>query len=258
MAQLHAALDRPEGFASYGAVQQWIADTLGVPMGYHAVYKLVRRKLRTKLKVPRPQHEKNDQVVAQFQAEFPALVQAAVAPDEPRPVVVWAFDQSRFGLRTIQRRRITSCGVKPRGICQYGYQNFWLYGAVAPATGDAFFYVLPMLNAEYMQLFLNALAEARPDTLNVLLLDNSRAHRAQTLVMPSNVVLLFQPAYAPEVNPSERVWEDLKTDLAWERYPSLPALQDHIVRLVEAYDAPTLHSLTAYPYFMNAVNALSP
>ncbi|MDP9315481.1 MAG: IS630 family transposase [Chloroflexota bacterium] len=202
--------------------------------------------------------KKNAQAVTQFQAEFPALVQAAVPPDEARPVVVWAFDQSRFGLRTIQRRRITNCGVKPWGICQYGYQNFWLYGAVAPATGDAFFYVLPLLNAEYMQLFLNALAEARPDTLNVLLLDNSRAHTAHELVVPANIVLLFQPAYAPEVNPSERVWEHLKTDLAWERYASLQALQDHIVRLVESYDGPTLHSLTAYPYFMNAVNALSP
>ena len=58
LAQLQAALDRPEGFASYGAVQQWIADSLGVSMGYHAVYKLVRRNLRAKLKVPRPQHEK--------------------------------------------------------------------------------------------------------------------------------------------------------------------------------------------------------
>ncbi|MDP9314337.1 MAG: helix-turn-helix domain-containing protein [Chloroflexota bacterium] len=58
LVQLQAALDRPEGFASYGAVQQWIANNLGVAMGYHAVYKLVRRKLRAKLKVPRPQHEK--------------------------------------------------------------------------------------------------------------------------------------------------------------------------------------------------------
>ncbi len=177
---------------------------------------------------------------------------------ELRRVVVWACDESRFGLRTIRRRRITRCGVKPVGRCQYGYRNFWLYGAVAPETGDAFFYVLPTLNAAHMQLFLNALAEARPDTLNVLLLDNSGAHTAQELVVPANIVLLFQPPYAPEVNPAERVWEDLKTDLAWECYPSLVALQDHIVRLVEAYDAPTLRSLTAYPYFMAAVNALSP
>ncbi len=58
VAQLHAALERPEGFASYGAVQQWIADELGVKMHYHAVHKLVRYKLRGKLKVPRPVHIK--------------------------------------------------------------------------------------------------------------------------------------------------------------------------------------------------------
>ncbi len=196
--------------------------------------------------------------MAAFQTEFPQRVQAVVPDGEARRIVVWAVDQSRFGLRTIRRRRITNCGVKPVGRSQYGYLNFWLYGAVAPETGDGFFYVLPTLDAEYMQLFLNQMAEARPDTLNVLLLDNSRAHTAHELVVPSNIVLLFQPPYAPEVNPAERVWADLKTDLAWHCYPSLQSLQDQIVRLVEAYDAPTLRSLTAYPYFMAAVNALSP
>lgn len=57
-ARLQAVLARPEGFASYGAVQQWIADELGVHMQYHAVHKLVRYTLRAKLKVPRPVHIK--------------------------------------------------------------------------------------------------------------------------------------------------------------------------------------------------------
>lgn len=61
LAQLQAALDQPEGFASYGAIQQWIATELGVAMRYHAVYKLVRSKLRAKLNVPRPTHEKKRQ-----------------------------------------------------------------------------------------------------------------------------------------------------------------------------------------------------
>src|SRR3712207_8535688 len=50
---------------------------------------------------------------------------------------------------------------------------------------------------------------------NVLLLDNARSHTAKRLRVPENVILLFQPPYAPEVNPVERVWEDLKQDLAW-------------------------------------------
>jgi hypothetical protein len=196
--------------------------------------------------------------VAAFQAEFPERVRAVVAPVAGHRVVLWASDERRFGLRTIRRRRITRCGRKPVGVLQHGYRNFWLYGAVAPATGDGFFQVLPTLDSAQMQVLLNTFAAARPTTLNVLLLDNSRAHTAQDLIVPPNVVLLFQPAYAPELNPSERVWEDLKTDLAWENYPSLHALQAHIVQLVEAYDAPTLQSLTAYPYFMQAVNGLSP
>jgi hypothetical protein len=56
--QIDAALERPAGFASYSAVQQWIATELGVTMGYHAVHKLVRYKFRAKLKVPRPSHIK--------------------------------------------------------------------------------------------------------------------------------------------------------------------------------------------------------
>lgn len=57
-AQLRAALADPAGFASYKAVQQWLAETLGVQMTYSAVHKLVRYKLGAKLKVARPTHPK--------------------------------------------------------------------------------------------------------------------------------------------------------------------------------------------------------
>jgi transposase len=46
------------GFASYGAVQQWLSQTLGVEAEYHAVYQMTRYRLKAKLKVVRPQHYK--------------------------------------------------------------------------------------------------------------------------------------------------------------------------------------------------------
>lgn len=55
---LKAQLALPEGFPSYGEVQQWIRDTLGVSMKYHAVHTLVYDKLGARLKVARPSHEK--------------------------------------------------------------------------------------------------------------------------------------------------------------------------------------------------------
>ena len=58
LARLTEALRRPAGFASYGAVQQWIAAELGVTMQYHAVHTLVHDKLSARLKVPRRSHPK--------------------------------------------------------------------------------------------------------------------------------------------------------------------------------------------------------
>lgn len=58
MQTLQQALAQPQGFASFGAVQQWIADTFGVQLSYNATRKLVRYKLGAKLKVPRPSHQK--------------------------------------------------------------------------------------------------------------------------------------------------------------------------------------------------------
>jgi transposase len=56
---LSKRLQEPEnGFASYGAVQQWLSQTLGVEAEYHAVYQMTRYRLKAKLKVARPQHYK--------------------------------------------------------------------------------------------------------------------------------------------------------------------------------------------------------
>jgi transposase len=201
--------------------------------------------------------KKNAEAVATFRQTFADLV-AAVLPAEPeRPVEVWAFDESRLGLQPIRRRRITARGTKPIGTCQHRFDNFYLYGAIAPRTGDGYFLGLPKLNAAQFQVFLDEFARARPATLNVLLIDNSRSHTAQELQVPANVVLLFQPPYALELNPAERVWEALKQDLAWQCFANLPALQATVAALIRAYEPETLRSLTAYPYIMDAINALS-
>ena len=53
-------LQESHGFQSYGAVPQWLAETLGVEAAYHAVYQMTRHRLKAKLKVARPQNDKQD------------------------------------------------------------------------------------------------------------------------------------------------------------------------------------------------------
>ncbi len=168
------------------------------------------------------------------------------------------MDESRVGLQTVRRRRLTARGTKPLGLQQHRFENFYLYGAIAPKDGDGYFLGLPKLTADLFQVFLNEFSMARPDTFNVLLVDNSRCHTAKDLVMPANVVLLFQPPYTPEVNPAERVWQALKDALAWQCFHDLAQLQAHVGKIVQAWDAEMLRSLTAYPFILDAINALSP
>jgi hypothetical protein len=40
-----------------------------------------------------------------------------------------------------------------------------------------------------------------PDRLNILQVDNGRFHKGKNLIVPENVILLFQPPYCPELNP---------------------------------------------------------
>jgi DDE superfamily endonuclease len=171
-------------------------------------------------------------------------------------VRVFSQDESRFGLLTIRRRRLTARGVQPIGSVQHVFEWFYVYGAVEPTTGDRFFLELPYLTAAMFQLFVDAFAQAFPDSLNLLLLDNSGAHTSQRLTLPENVRLVFLPPYCPELNPIERFWRDLKDELAWQQFTDLNAQQVYLGHLLQVYEVDTLQALTGFPYLVEAVHAL--
>jgi DDE superfamily endonuclease len=171
-------------------------------------------------------------------------------------VRVFSQDESRCGLLTVRRRRLTARGIQPVGALQHLFEWCYVYGAVAPATGEHFFLELPSRNADMCQIFVEAFAQAFPDSLNLLLLDNSGAHTASRIRWPDNVRAVWLPPYCPELNPIERVWRDLKDDMAWLQFANLEAQQDFVADLLRTYEALTLQSLTGYAYLVEAINAL--
>ncbi len=149
-----------------------------------------------------------------------------------------------MGLLPVRRRRRTAGGVQPVGLIQHPFEWFYSYGAVAPTTGGRLFLELPYLNADTFHLFVDAFAQAFPDSFNSPLLDNSGAHTAQRSRWPANVQPVWLPPYCPELNPIERVWRDVKDDLAWQQFVALEAPQVYVGNLLQAYNAPTLQALT--------------
>jgi hypothetical protein len=115
--------------------------------------------------------------------------------------------------------------------------------------------VIRQLNAANMQIFLDRFAQAYADSFTILLLDNASAHTAKSLQIPTNVALLFQPPRCPELNPAERVWEAMRSKLAWQHFAHMDALEDELVALVHQYTPATLKTLAGYPYLLEAYHA---
>src|SRR5512144_1984781 len=116
---------------------------------------------------------------------------------ERRPVRYWSQDESRLGLHTIRRRLLTLPGVNPVGPLQWKFEAFYLYGAVEPLTGEGFCLEFSHLNSKCFQTFLDEFSKTYVKSLNILQVDNGSSHLAKHLIIPDNVILLFQPAYSP-------------------------------------------------------------
>ena len=90
-----------------------------------------------------------------------------------------------------------------------------------------------------------------------LQLDNGAFHKAKKLEIPENVVLLFQPAYSPDVNPIERVWQYLKKQDSWLNFETLTDLQTNLCQKLNAVCRETIASLAGYPFILSALENLN-
>lgn len=79
-------------------------------------------------------------------------------------------------------------------------------------------------------------------------------HKAKRLQIPENIVLLFQPAHSPELNPIERVWQHLKQDLKWELFDNLEHLRTKVAQLLTELTPKIAASLTGYDFILNALS----
>jgi len=165
----------------------------------------------------------------------------------------WCEDETRIGLKTIERKKITACGVKPIGLVQWNFKAYYLYGAVAPQTGESLWLEFSHLDGVCFQIFLEHLASEYPDNLNVIQLDNGRFYHSSSLKIPDNILLIFQPPYSPELNPIERVWQHIKQELSWEIYENLDKIKEKVRAFIEKFSLLTIASITGWDYIRSAL-----
>ena len=100
-------------------------------------------------------------------------------------------------------------------------------------------------------------SKAYPNSLNILQVDNGRFHKSKDLIVPENVILLFQPPYCPELNLIERLWEYLKADLKWSSFKSLEQLQEKVEQLLAELTPEVIASITGYSFILDALSVVN-
>lgn len=165
-------------------------------------------------------------------------------------------DEARFGRISDVRRCWAPRPLRP--ICQamLTHEYTYAYGAVDAVTGEFDSLILPHVNTECMQLFLDEVSARHPDERIVMVIDGAGWHRSDALKPPKNIYLLKLPPYAPELNPIEHVWDELREKFFHNRvFNSLDALEDHLVLALKTLEKNpvTVRPIVSWPWIMDAI-----
>ena len=116
--------------------------------------------------------------------------------------------------------------------------------------------ILPYVNGDCMQVFLDEISTRYRDDRMIMVLDGAGWHRNESLVVPDNIRLVRLPPYSPELNPVEHLWDDLREkhfhNLVFE---SLDALEDHLEAALRKMEnePERIRSIIAWPWIINAL-----
>jgi len=88
--------------------------------------------------------------------------------DNDKTIRFWCTDETRIGLRTITRHRITTKGIKLVTSVQCYYQAYHLYGMVEPLTGESFFLEFSNVDTVCFQVFLEEFLKQHSNNIHVI------------------------------------------------------------------------------------------
>lgn len=164
-------------------------------------------------------------------------------------------DEARFGRISDVRRCWAPYPIRPLCQAMLTHEYTYAYGAVDVCTGQLDSLILPHVNTDCMQVFLDELSQRYPDERIVMVMDGAGWHRSGALKAPSNVYLLKLPPYAPELNPIEHVWDELREKFFHNRvFESLNALEQQLMAGLNALEknTETVRSIVSWDWIMNA------
>ena len=166
-------------------------------------------------------------------------------------VLIMAQDEGRFGRVSIPKRSWAPMGVRPKVNRQIVREAFYVYTAVCPSKGKMSSLILPYANTDMMNLFLQQVSDDFKDFEVIMQIDQAGWHKSNDLKCPENIHLIEQPAYSPELNPVEHIWEEIREKALFnETFDNMEQVMDKVVLGLNnlAGNPEKLKSMTYFPH----------
>ena len=168
--------------------------------------------------------------------------------------VVWA-DEMRIGLRGQVRKVWAPRGVKVEQKVQIDYKWTYLALGVDVMGGRLEWCWIDSMKGEDVA---KAVQRWQDKGIEAIVWDRARSHNSQP-VKEVGLTLIQQPPYSPELNPAERVFEEVRRQVEGKIYPDLEAKKhavEHVLKNLASYPD-KVKRLTCWNWIMDAFQSLS-
>jgi hypothetical protein len=164
-------------------------------------------------------------------------------------------DELRLGLRGTSRRVWGRRGVKVRQRLQLRYDWWYLFAAVDGQAGTVSWTWVDSMKAADLVPVMAALQANAP--LDAIVWDGASSHRDDA-VRAVGVPLIDLPPYSPELNPAERLFEDVRRHTEGRVYATLADKVAAVNTFLDDLDADParVRSLCGWDWITTAIASL--
>jgi hypothetical protein len=191
-----------------------------------------------------------------LEKKLPDELETLLKPEitKGRRVRIMFQDEARFGRMVRIRRCWAQAPTRPMVDNGYEREFTYVYGAVSPVEGELDWMICDKMNTDRMGEFLAQVSAAHPDEFMVMVVDGASSHVAKALVVPENILLYRLPPYAPQLNPQEHLWDELREkefpNRVFENMEGVrKQLNEGLPRL--ASDNAKIRGICAWPWIIN-------
>lgn len=183
------------------------------------------------------------------------MAQAAEGNAVNLPLRIMFQDEARFGRLSDPRRCWAPAPVRPLVSVALVREYIYAYAAVTPEDGALDWMLSAKMDTLTMNVFLNHVSKRHPGDHILMVLDGAPSHRSKDLCVPKNMTLIRLPSYSPELNPAERLWDELREKHFANRvFDSIGSAMAQVARGIKKLEnsSQSLQSLTGWGWILSS------